>query len=171
MEAWETASSLMKKSKWKLSPENASPKARELMSDKFFWSLADDNSPFGNDTGADVLEFYRRWREHDAYASPSAFLSDLMYGPFDAPELMEVNLSASPTIDSPDVSVLTESIIAITFAQLVLEGVIDPRMRKLALWAVSYESHEILLNRWYTADLRSERQYRLERMKQVIEAV
>lgn len=44
---------------WELAPENSHPKAQAILTDDFLWDCADENSPLGNDTGADILAFYR----------------------------------------------------------------------------------------------------------------
>ena len=54
------------------------PKAREVLDEPFFWETANDLAPNGNDTGADLLEDYRRWDKRNATASPLVFLDRLM---------------------------------------------------------------------------------------------
>ena len=44
---------------WELSPEVAHANARRWMKAEYFWDICDEGSPFGNDTGADTLEFFR----------------------------------------------------------------------------------------------------------------
>jgi uncharacterized protein YfeS len=53
-------------------------KAREILDDPFFWECADDLAPHGNDTGADLLEDYRRWDRRNRTRSPLDFLDRLM---------------------------------------------------------------------------------------------
>ena len=61
---------------WELSPEVAHPNARRLMKAEYFWDVCDEDSPFGNDTGADTLEFFR---EHlESQGDDEQFLSDIL---------------------------------------------------------------------------------------------
>jgi uncharacterized protein YfeS len=53
-------------------------KARKILDDPFFWDCADDFAPHGNDTGADVLEAFRRWHRKNPRTSPIKFLDALM---------------------------------------------------------------------------------------------
>jgi uncharacterized protein YfeS len=52
--------------------------ARKILDDPFFWDCADDFAPHGNDTGADVLEAFRRWHRKNPRTLPIKFLDDLM---------------------------------------------------------------------------------------------
>jgi hypothetical protein len=53
------------------------PKARQVLDDPFFWEQGDDLSPNGNDTGADLLEDFRRWNKHHKNQPPVTFLAEL----------------------------------------------------------------------------------------------
>src|SRR6185437_14586915 len=48
----------------------ASPASVKLMNQKWFWSITDEDSPFGNDDGSDGLAFYREWRKANPNANP-----------------------------------------------------------------------------------------------------
>ena len=54
------------------------PKAKEILDDPFFWDCADDLAPHGNDTGADLLDDYRRWDKRNRTRSPLDFLDRLL---------------------------------------------------------------------------------------------
>ncbi|MBK9967342.1 MAG: hypothetical protein IPP07_21685 [Holophagales bacterium] len=54
------------------------PEARTLLNDPFFWEEADDNAPHGNDTGADLLHDFRRWRRTHRDKPVSLFLPVLL---------------------------------------------------------------------------------------------
>jgi uncharacterized protein YfeS len=62
---------------WELSPETAHPNAARLLKDPFYWDVADENCPFGNDSGADTLEFYRAALDSDPELDSSTFLDEL----------------------------------------------------------------------------------------------
>ena len=63
---------------WDLEPENGHPNARLLLSEPFYWDSTDDNSPLGNDTGADVLSFYSEAVTDNPNTDPLKFLEELL---------------------------------------------------------------------------------------------
>jgi uncharacterized protein YfeS len=56
-----------------LSPENY-PKGARFLKEEFYWSCFDENSPFGNDGGADAFSFFQDWRKENPTANPVEFL-------------------------------------------------------------------------------------------------
>ena len=119
---------------WELSPETAHPNARRLLQEDFFWDVGDEDSPFGNDTGWDTLEFYRAWiRQTD---DDEEFLAEL----FDewevdrelAEDIADDELAAQLEDDHYDVITYDDVVIALAFAQLVLEGETSPDMAAAA---------------------------------------
>lgn len=116
------------------------PDARTLLNDPFFWEEADDNAPHGNDTGADLLPDFRRWRRTHRDKPVAIFLPGLLarWG-FEERVLAWAN---KPLCDWTDddaltVSVHDEAAIAVAFAQIKLEGRCDPEVRELALAAIT----------------------------------
>src|SRR4051812_35428215 len=111
---------------WELAPENAHPRARQLLTEPFFWSIADDGAPLGNDTGADTLAFYRQWRGEHPAASTQDFSRDILadWEVEDADWLLLDEALLQEALDEEHYSVLTRDdfMIALAFAQLVLEG-------------------------------------------------
>ena len=109
---------------WELSPEVAHPNARRLMKAEYFWDVCDEDSPFGNDTGADTLEFFR---EHlESQGDDEQFLSDIL-------EEWEVDRETAESVSDDELKkaledehfhVLTydDVVIAVAFAQLVFRG-------------------------------------------------
>ena len=63
---------------WELSPENAHPIAKENLEEEFFWDICNDYSPLGNDTGADVLHHYRKWRKSNPSTNSNVFLKQIL---------------------------------------------------------------------------------------------
>ncbi len=61
-----------------LLPELCHPAAARLLPDTFFWDCCDENSPFGNDEGADTLSAFRRWRGRYPDQHPFVFLEHLL---------------------------------------------------------------------------------------------
>lgn len=72
---------------YELSPETAHPKAKELLTEDFYWSSIDEDSPFGNDDGSDAFYGFRHWRNSNKTESPIVFLRELIsewgFPPFD----------------------------------------------------------------------------------------
>ncbi len=109
---------------WDLTREDAHPNARRLLKAEFYWDVCDEDSPFGNDTGWDTLEFFRAWiRTSD---EEEDFLEQLF-------EEWEVDRDLAEGIpdaelrdrleeDHFDILTYDDVIIAVAFAQLVLEG-------------------------------------------------
>jgi uncharacterized protein YfeS len=54
------------------------PNARKILDDPFYWESANELPPHGNDTGADLLEDFRRWHKRHPRTSPLKFLDGLM---------------------------------------------------------------------------------------------
>ena len=109
---------------WQLSRDTAHPNARRLLKADFYWDLGDEDSPFGNDTGADTLEFYRAWiRESD---DDEDFLHQL----FDewevdwesAASVADAELADRLEDQHFDILTYDDVVIALAFAQLVLAG-------------------------------------------------
>ena len=100
------------------------PRAREGLDDPFFWDSTDDFSPNGNDTGADLLDSYRRWIGERKKPQAGEFLDDL------ATEWGYDN------VNGMDDDMRNEAAVALAFADIKLRGECDPVARELALQAV-----------------------------------
>ena len=109
---------------WELSPDVAHPNARRLMKAEFYWDVTDEDSPFGNDTGWDTLEFFRAWiRSSD---EEDDFLDEL-FEEWEvdrelAESLPDERLGRQLEEDHYDILTYDDVVIAVAFAQLVLEG-------------------------------------------------
>lgn len=72
---------------FELSPESAHPKAKELLTDDFYWSPFEESAPFGNDDGSDAFYGFREWRFDNKSESPIKYLRKLIdewgFPPFD----------------------------------------------------------------------------------------
>jgi uncharacterized protein YfeS len=109
---------------WELAPENAHENARRLLKAAFYWDLGDENSPFGNDTGYDVFESWRAWIRHSD--EEEDFLEEV----FDEWEVDRDLVESIPDAELADAleenehDILTydDAMVALAFAQLVLEG-------------------------------------------------
>ncbi|MBV1909355.1 MAG: hypothetical protein KUG78_08530 [Kangiellaceae bacterium] len=104
------------------------PQAREILDSPFYWNCADDFSPNGNDTGADVLGFYEEWRPKNKKRSGISFFDNLMSD-------WKVSL---PPDESDDYARQTyeDSILGLAFAQLKIDGTCEQKIGCLAVNAI-----------------------------------
>jgi uncharacterized protein YfeS len=100
--------------------------ARRILDDPFYWEQANDFSPHGNDTGADLLSEYRRWLKRYPSADPQQFYQGLM-------ERWDFSGGATdPMIQSA----MDEAAVALAFAELKLRGNCRPSAAALAKAAI-----------------------------------
>lgn len=158
---------------WELTPEKGHPVARKLLRDPFFWAVADDGAPLGSDAGADTLAHYREWRRKNPGKAVEMPLLEVLkkwddrtsgVEPRDEEQLRKVLEE-----DGLDIVANDDYHIALAFAQLVLEGSIDPTVRELALKAIRREAMDLVLAYRGWVSLK-ERRVRLEKMRQALEA-
>lgn len=110
------------------------PDARRILDDPFFWQGADDFSPHGNDTGADLLADYSSWLKQHRNDDPLDFYHHLTSGwGF-----------ALDTTDPTFRSVLDEAAVALAFAELKLRGDCRPSAAKFALQALERQRQDAL---------------------------
>jgi uncharacterized protein YfeS len=156
---------------WDLSPENAHPAARAVMAQSFFWDCVDEDSPLGNDTGADVLAFFREWRSENPGTSPIDFLTELLRGwevadtdwdVTDPERVVELQRADRFGFEHRD-----DAIIGLAFAQLVLEGTIDTEVLRRALLALRRQATPAALDSW-PGEYRDERRTRLQIMERAL---
>jgi uncharacterized protein YfeS len=117
------------------------PKAREVLDDPFFWECTDDAAPHGNDTGADLLEEYRRWDKRNRTRSPLDFLARLQKGwgiePIDW-SLTDPDAVKRLDQDNPiAMSICNESAIALAFAVVKMRGECPADVSRRALAALT----------------------------------
>jgi uncharacterized protein YfeS len=153
-----------------LSPEHSHWKARAALTDAFFWDASDDTAPFGSETGRDVLEALRDFRDEHPRESPIQLLDELLArwevvsDHWDAVEADAVQAIG----EADEYSLLTrdEAVIALAFAQIIIEGKVDPEARRRAVFALKRQSLPALLHAW--GDRRIQRAARVERMTAVL---
>jgi uncharacterized protein YfeS len=156
---------------WELSPDHSHPNAAGLLTDEFYWDEADDNSPFGNDTGADTFGDFREWREEHPAENPIKFLDKLL-GEWDVTndswDVTDAN-EVQRLLGQDDFSfrLRDKAIIALAFGQLVIEGKVDAEPKQRALLAIERQSLPTIVEMW--EDFADERVERLEKMKVVLE--
>jgi uncharacterized protein YfeS len=156
---------------WELSPANIHPNAARILTDEFYWDCVDDNSPFGNDTGADTLHFFHDWREEHPDTNPIVFLDELLAG-------WEVDNDHWDVVESEQARELLredafglntrdDAVIAVALGQFALEGRIEPEIKRRALLAMERQALPPLLES--RSAWASERVERLGKMRAVVE--
>lgn len=157
---------------WEPSPETAHPKAAQILTNEFFWDCVDENSPFGNDTGADTLAFLRVWREAHPHSDPVEFLGKVLAEVFEVPDahwdVVEPERVRELLVESEyEVSARDDAVIAVAFGQLVLEGNVETEIRRRALSALlRQESPAVMEHRGWVSP--AERIERLRRMREAL---
>ena len=150
-----------------LSRDDSHPRAREGLTEAFFWDPTDPCAPFGDETGQEVLEAFRDFRVEEPRGAPLSLLGTLL-------ERWEVADASWDTVEPDEVQALgaddelglllrDEAILALAFAQIVVEGRVDPEVRRRALLALTRQSLPALLHGW--GDLAHARRERLEAMR------
>lgn len=107
--------------------EDFHPKAREILDDLFFWEATNDFSPNGNDTGADLLQAYRRWLRKTKGTQPILFADQLA---------KQWGYSA---IDAIDEDTRAEAFIGLAFSDIKLRGTCDEDVRRLAIDSLQFQ--------------------------------
>ena len=132
-----------------LSREDAHPRARTALTDAFFWDASDPCGPFGDETGLDVLEALRDFRDEEPEGSPIPLLGALL-------ERWEIADEGWDVVDPGEVQALgeadelglltrDEAILALAFSELIVSGRIDPEVRRRAMLALARQSLPALL--------------------------
>ena len=118
--------------------------------DPLFTDNGNEYGPLGNDTGADVMGHYRQWRESGN--RPGQFL----------PHLLETWEIGDYDWDDEDANVIVEemersrqarferltrddAIIALAFAQIIVDGAAQPKVLERALKAVERQSQDRMI--------------------------
>src|SRR5712692_7374128 len=61
---------------WEVTPETAHPRARQLLGDSNVWDYGDEDSPLGNDTGADTFAAYLDFRNNQPLGAVQEFIRE-----------------------------------------------------------------------------------------------
>jgi uncharacterized protein YfeS len=154
-------------SQWELAPDHAHPKARLALTSAFFWNCSDDNTPFGNDNGADTFSFYREWRPTHPSDPANDFLTALFqdwgvaasHWDVTAPEQVAELISE----DEFSFTHRDDVIIALAFGQIVVDGRVDADIKERALVALQRQATQPALDLW-REDCHAERRRRLQLM-------
>lgn len=116
-------------------PETAHARARDLMTETFFWDCTNEDAPFGSDEGWDAYYEWRQWRE-DHPGSPLidcfSWILDGRLGEYNASICADEQIAAD--LQSPDDAFMSEAydiftldttMIGTALGQLIDEGMID----------------------------------------------
>jgi uncharacterized protein YfeS len=133
-------------------PETAHPKARELMTEEFFWDCADEEAPFGSDEGHDAYYEFRRWRQRNRKKNLTDCLAWIMQGEdlknynegLYSNEIIERDLKNPGDAflaDGYDMFTLDTTIIATALGQLLDEGRIDAEAKPYVRVAIQRQLH------------------------------
>jgi uncharacterized protein YfeS len=158
---------------WELSLDNCHPNAAQILTDDFYWDTVDENSPFGNDTGADTLHFFHQWRVQHPNTNPIIFLEHLLKEWNVTNDYWELTESSavSDQLEKDEFSFNTrdEALIALAFGQLAIESKIDPEVRRRTLSALRRQAQPAALSKWGRHS--AERVERLGKMKAALEQI
>jgi uncharacterized protein YfeS len=136
---------------WDITPESAHPRARDLIGQSIIWDYGDDDSPLGNDTGADTFCAYLTFRTR----RPEGKVHDFIHEHFAARGIANAGWD---TIDERELKKIFDAhdgvrlvrrddfIIGLAFAQLLLEGGVDPVVRDRALTALRRQATNVVLS-------------------------
>lgn len=145
---------------YELSKKRIHPAAKELMKADFLWDILDDDSPFGNDDGADTLGAWRKWRRINAHRNPQDFVGEIFQSYGISFQDWSGKDGESLPLDTTGRLVTAmgdNTIIAIAFGQLMDEGYIEPTLTRLARKAISNEKKPGMYQRWRSPKERQER--------------
>ena len=119
------------------------PSARSLLNDLFFWDSMDENSPHGNDTGADLLIGFTKWeRRHStrpAHEMARRLLRDWGVSQIDYDVVNEAAIWTLLQGDLLSLVETDEALIAAAFAAVKCRGCCDRETREIALKAIVRE--------------------------------
>lgn len=128
------------------------PAARQILDDPFFWENANDCAPHGDDTGADLLEDFRRWNKRNGIKSPLLFrnrlLADLGIAPIDW-NITQPGQVLQLERDRPiPFSVCNQVAIGLAFAVVKLrancpDDVLQPALQALQRTAISIDNSKL----------------------------
>ncbi len=153
-----------------LAREDSHPKAVEALVDEFFWDASDPCGPFGDETGREVLEAFRDFRETEPRGEALELLGELL-------ERWEVADTGWDAMDADAVQAIgeedelgllvrDEAVIALAFAQIVVDGRVDLEVRRRAMLALGRQSLPALVHGW--GELAAKRLAHVERMRAVL---
>jgi uncharacterized protein YfeS len=138
-------------------------KAKPLILDPIFTDTGNEYGPLGNDTGADVFAHYQQWRESGQRASH--FLPYLLQA-WEIGDYGWEDLDANVIVEEMQRSeqalferlTRDDAIIALVFAQIMVDGEAQPKVLERALKAVQRQSQDRIIEfrGWVDPEYRKE---------------
>ncbi|WPO84596.1 hypothetical protein SD427_18890 (plasmid) [Chryseobacterium sp. JJR-5R] len=162
-------SSKCKEIEWK----NGSEAAKKIMKSNFYYDALDSWSPFGSDMGHDAYYSYCHWKkEHlnkDIRKFMESELIDLGYPGFDLALTSNDSEKLKEIVNSMpnqyvELNAINNTVISLAFAQLFLEGKVDPKVKE---WAEAAFSRESMYLEFWDSD-KERMKEREERMIQLL---
>ncbi len=151
---------------------DAHPAAQAALTDAFFWDARDPCGPFGDETGREVLSALYALRDEDEDQSGLALLVELLArweiadASWDA--IDEDEVQAIGADDETGLLVRDEAILALAFAELIVDGEIESEVRRRAILATKRQALPALLHGWGARS--KERERVVKRMREVLMA-
>jgi uncharacterized protein YfeS len=135
---------------WELSVETAHPNAAKLLQEPFYWDTGDENSPFGNDSAAAVLQFYRAAVETDPGLDSGDFLAEL-FEEWDidrdfAEGIPDEALGHRLEFEHFHILTYDDVVVAVAFAEIVFLGNASTDIAEAAIKALHRQSLPELLD-------------------------
>ncbi|MCV6623459.1 MAG: hypothetical protein OIF51_17100 [Cellvibrionaceae bacterium] len=112
--------------------------ARALLPDPFLWSVTDEFSPNGNDTGADTLELFKEWNKKNETRCTIEFLSKLMID-------WEIDIK-SPYANEYSSYTYFQATVGLAFASAKIRGECEDELKKLASAALDRQINTMSLD-------------------------
>jgi uncharacterized protein YfeS len=134
---------------WEFTRKLAHLKARARLNKAFYWDEGDPTSPLGNETGRDTGVAYAEWCRDKRRAGVRRFLEQLMqgWGLADTDwDILDVErLQSQLQQDAFQILTRDDMVLGMAFAQMILEGKIDPEVKRIAILAVERQSLEVVI--------------------------
>ena len=139
------------KSVWDITPATAHPRARRLVGDSIIWNYGDEDSPLGNDVGADTFAAYLLFRTAQPAGDLDGFMREQLASrgfPDTDWEITEDGALEEAIRNDRGFELVRRDdlIIGLAFAQLVLEGTVDAEVRRRAITALQRQGTDVVLS-------------------------
>lgn len=137
---------------FKFYENNSHPLAKEKLQDPFYWEIADDLAPIGNDTAADALSNFWPWRDTAGFLPTLWFVKEeFVHWGYSREQLNQVLVGAwEDRTESSKyhlaANVFDALVVAIAYGQFMKEGCVDLELREEALKALDRQLHPKVIN-------------------------
>lgn len=118
---------------WIFNEKEISAAARQQLGDSFYFDEVNEFAPIGNDAGNDVLYGYHNWRQANpnenimTYARVLQQESGLPFPDLNVTEMSKVDYQEIGYVQAE------QQIIGLCYAQIILEGKLEPGLKKIGL--------------------------------------